>query len=134
MRSALSLSLVCGVLLFAGSSHSEVAPLEASLAPTPIDEPITGTPITPAPGTASTNPPKDPFAPYDPGPASGLWTYSNLSPAERVLADKGRNVTGWTEIHAGFATASAEQAQRAAAAAAAAQLGIASIGDVGVVP
>ena len=133
MHKVLSFSLVCGVLLIAANSRSDVASTVPA-SPTPIDEPITGTPIVAAPGTTSSVTPRDPFAPYDPGPASGLWPYANLSPAERVLADRGRDVTGWDQINGGFAQASAEQAQRAAAAAAASQLGIASVGDIGVVP
>lgn len=132
MRKMMSVSLVCGVLLIAATSRSDVAPTAVSTAPTPIDEPITGTPITPAPGTASTVAPKDPFAPYDPGP--GSWSYSNLSAEERALADRGRDTTGWPETNSAFARASQEQAQRAAAAAAADQLGVTNVAETGVVP
>jgi hypothetical protein len=132
MRKMMSVSLVCSLLLIAATSRSDVAPANPPLEPTPIDEPITGTPITPAPGTESTVPPKDPFAPYDPGP--GTWAYEDLSAEERALADRGRDTTGWTEINGAFANASKEQAQRAAAAAAATQMGVSNVGDTGVVP
>jgi hypothetical protein len=132
MRKQMSLFLVFGVLLLTATSRSDVAPAEAPASPTPIDEPITGSPIVLAPGTTSSVPPKDPFAPYDPGPA--IWSYTDLSAAERALADRGRDTTGWPETNSAFATASREQAERAAAAAAASQLGIANVAETGVVP
>jgi hypothetical protein len=134
MRKMMSLSFVCGVLFLTATSRSDVAPPDIPLAATPIDEPITGAAITPAPGTTNSVPPKDPFAPYDVGPTNATWSYNDLSTAERALADRGRNTDGWTEVNAGFAAASAEQAQRAAAAAAASQLGVADLATAGVIP
>jgi len=134
MRKLMSLSLMCGVLLVAATSRSDVAPAPISADATPIDEPITGAPITPAPGAPTSVPQKDPFAPYDPGPPSASWRYADLSAAERALADRGRNTDGWTEVNDAFATASGEQASRAAAAAAASQLGVAALAETGVVP
>ncbi len=137
MRRLMFWSLMCGVLFVTATSRSDVA--SPSLDPaaavgTPIDEPITGAPITPAPGTATTTPPKDPFAPYDVGPASAIWSYQDLAPAERAVVDRGLDTTGWDETNAAFSTASGEQAKRAAAAAAANQLGVAGLAATGVVP
>ena len=78
--------------------------------------------------------PKDPFAPYDTGP--NPWTYDQLeNDALRAQVDRGRDVTGWPQIHDGFGEASMEAAQAAEAAAAQHELGM--DGDpvgTGVVP
>jgi hypothetical protein len=82
----------------------------------------------------------DPFTPYDIGPARGdtspkpFWSYDDLTPAERVIADRGRDVTGWDRINSAYATAVAERANQAAAEAAEHQLGIDNLAGTGVVP
>ena len=134
MRKLLSVSLICGVLFLGATSRSDVAPAALSADITPIDEPITGEPIVANPTVAPSTRTKDPFAPYDPGPASATWRYSDLSAAERAVVDRGRKTEGWAEINSAFSSASAEQAKRAAAAAAGNQLGVAGLAETGVVP
>lgn len=131
MRRVTSL-VVCGFLFVAATSRSDVAPVDPPTVPTPIDEPITGAPITPAPGTAAQVPPKDPFSPYAADP--GAWRYQDLSADEQAVAERGRDATGWAEVNAGFASATGEQAKRAAAEAAATQLGVSDVAEIGVVP
>src|SRR5690242_5585668 len=105
MRSAIRLCAVLGAaLLFASTSHSDVA--APSLPAATAAEPTTDAPITAAAGDDT--PPRDPFTPYDTGP--GAWRYEDLTPAERAVADRGRDTKGWDQIHSAFATGVAERA------------------------
>jgi hypothetical protein len=80
-------------------------------------------------------PARDPFAPYDIGPSgTKAWAYADLSPAERVDIDRGRDVTGWDQVHNAYASAAAERAHQAAGDAAAHQLGVDNLASTGVVP
>jgi hypothetical protein len=142
-KSLLVCAAICGVLFVATTSRSDVPPVTSQTAPVGTGVPatpeaITGTPSIPAPGSESIV--KDPFQPYSIGPASNdkapkpFWAYSDLTPAEQAVVDRGRDTTGWSDIHAAYNTAVAEQAQRAAAASSAAQLGIDELPSIGVVP
>jgi len=146
MRNALLLSCALGAMLLLGStSRGDVAPSLPSTAPdlTPAPEatpePITGTAISSTP-PPNARPPHDPFTPYDIGPAPNdkspkpFWSYNDLTPAERVVADRGRDTKGWDRIHRAFATAVAERAHQAASEAAEHQLGIDNLAGTGVVP
>lgn len=132
--------LVIGSLLFAavfaaGALQAEVTvAFEESLEdpPLPTQEFITGTPIEPAPGNETVQ--KDPFKPYDIGDPASAIPYEALSPEDKAVVDRGRDVTGWREIHAAYATALAERSKQARAEAAVHQLGIDEIATTGVVP
>jgi hypothetical protein len=135
MRRIMSVSLLVGVLLVAATSRSDIRVINVRPGATPIEEPITGTSMSPDPKEATTVSPKGPFSVDDAGAANeGTWSYRDLSEAERVLADRGRTANDWTEINSEFGSASSEQGKRAAASAAASQLGIAGVGEIGVVP
>ena len=131
MRKLMSIFLIFGVLLLTATSRSDVAPVEL-LSATPLEEPITGRPVSPTPSAETALPPKDPFTPYDTGPESATWRYRDLSPAERAVADRGRTADD-SKVNDAFASASAEQAKHAAAGAAASQLGVAGLAEIGVV-
>lgn len=144
VKSLLFSSLLAACLLFAASSRGDITPTQvvsptSAPAPAAAPEPITGMPAETAPGSES--PPLDPFKPYDVGPSplddspKPLWSYSDLTAAEQAQLDTGRDVTGWSQVHSAFNTASAELARRAAASSAAAQLGAPPhLATIGVVP
>jgi hypothetical protein len=132
--------LVTGTLLFAalfaaGALQADSAePFEESFddPPLPIAEFITGTPVQPAPGHET--PQKDPFEPYDIGDPASAIPYEALSPAEQAVVDRGRDVSGWREIHAAYAASVGQRAKQARAEAAVHQLGIDELATKGVVP
>lgn len=101
-------------------------------------EPTTGTPVQPAPGSETVR--KDPFVPFDVGPTptdkspKPLWAYDDLSPSERAVVDRRRDTAQWVPTHNAFATAVADRARVAAAASAQSQLGVESLGELGVIP
>src|SRR5438105_14891741 len=105
-RSLLLGSLIGCILLIAATVRSDVA-APPVLEPTAIDEPITGTPAQNAPGDEIIV--KDPFAPYDPGPADSLWKYEDLTPDEQAYVDRNRDPKGWDQINDAFAKAVAER-------------------------
>lgn len=117
------------VLTMVAVSRSEIPP-QPSLPSSAPPEPITGAPAVSVPGDETAR--HDPFTPYDVGPRP--WQYNDLSPAEQGVADRGRDVTGWDTIHAGYATAAKLIAQQAALNAAATQLGTDGVANAGVVP
>ena len=147
-RSWLFWALMCSVLLVAASSRSDVAgttstPIlaEAPVTTDAVAEPTTGQPSAPATGDETL--PKDPFSPYgvlpppDPkaaAPSNPIWRYTDLSLAEKEVADRGRDVTGWDATHNAFAAAVALRAHDAAATSAASQLGVEDLATTGVVP
>ncbi|HEY1556550.1 MAG TPA: hypothetical protein VGF94_17060 [Kofleriaceae bacterium] len=101
---------------------------------TAAPEPITGNPAVNAPG--SETPRHDPFTPYDPGPpGTKTWSYKDLSPGERALADQSaKSNAGWDKVQAGYAAAVKERAHQATGDSAAHQLGIVDdLGNTGVV-
>lgn len=131
--------VVSTLLLIVGiaRSHGDAAtppPLPTVASP----EPITGSPVTPLPSNEP--PPHEPFTPYPIGPAptpqtpKPYWTYNDLTADEKAAVDVGRDVTGWQEIHNAYAAAAAERAHRAAGDAAQHQLGVDSLGTIGVIP
>jgi hypothetical protein len=96
-------------------------------------EPTSETPVVSAPGDET--PARDPFASYSVGPAgTKAWSYADLSPAEKAEVDRGRDVTGWDQVHNAYAAATAERAHQAAGDAAAHQLGVDNLAQTGVVP
>ena len=46
-------------------------------------------------------------------PDPGVWSYDTLSPAERAVVDRGRDVAAWRAVHKHFADAVRENARRA---------------------
>jgi hypothetical protein len=97
-----------------------------------LPEPTTETPVMPAPGSESIV--KNPFSPYDIGPPEAAWSYDQLTPPEKTIADRGRDVTGWQTTHDAYRAAVLQLSARAQAAAAAQQLGVANVETIGVVP
>jgi hypothetical protein len=97
---------------------------------TSTDEPITGQPVTPAPG--SETPIRDPFSPYATGGAAAEWKSSALKPSDQATATRDANSQARTNN--AYATAITEQAKRAASASAASQLGVENLPGIGVVP
>jgi hypothetical protein len=131
-------ALMCSVLLVAATSRSDVAQTTTtpSLTAEPVSadavaEPITGEASAPATGDEQS--PKDPFGPYGVGD-SPTWSYAQLSAADKAVADKGRDVTGWAATNQAFAAASTLRAKDAASTAAASQLGVEDLATTGVVP
>jgi hypothetical protein len=135
MGNALRLAaLMFCALLVAASLRSDVsADVDAALDPVvSADEPTLEAPVEPAPGFET--PQKDPFAPYDVGPAEEVVRYDELSPDDKAAADRGRSVAGWQGRHDVYAGAVTERSARAAAAAAQHKLGIDALDTTGVVP
>ena len=136
MRNLLVFSILLFAALFAGGAlrADAPAPFAESLEDPPLPEAefITGTPIDPAPGHET--PDKDPFGPYDIGDPASAIPYEALSPEEKSVVDKGRDVSGWRQIHDAYATAVKERAKQARAAAAVHQLGVDELATEGVVP
>ncbi len=96
------------------------------------DEPVIGTPIEPLPG--SDVPQHQPFTPYDHGGPRAAWSYEQLTPEEKLTADRGLN-EDQTQIQNGYAAASAALAERATAERAALQLGVDEpLDTTGVIP
>lgn len=126
-------------LLIAGvaKSHGESAippPLPAEA----ISEPISGSTVAPA---ESHQPPAhEPFTPYSPGPSPTketprpYWTYNDLNADAKAAIDMSREATGNQEVHNAYAAAAAERAHRAAGDAAQHELGVDSLGTIGVIP
>src|SRR5438093_991783 len=115
MGKALRLVCLFGVLVLAATARSDVAtdPTDAAAAPS-VSEPITGTSVQPATGDATTQ--RDPFnEPFDHGGADAEWPYSGLTPEEQAVVDRGKDTTGWQEVHDAYASAVREQSQRARA-------------------
>ena len=144
-RSLLFWALMCAVLLVAATSRSDVATSSTQAtvpslpAPTEaVAEPTIDSPAVSEPG--SETPPRDPFSPYDIGPAPDdksrkpFWSYQDLNAEEKRVADRGRDVTGWDATHDAFSKAVALRAHQAAADSAAHQLGVDSLASTGVVP
>jgi hypothetical protein len=94
-------------------------------------ESISGQAVMPNPGAES--PGHDPFTLYDTGPFP--WSYDQLeTDALKAQVDRGRDVTGWSSIHNGYASAVQDAAAAAQAEAAQHQIGIENPGATGVVP
>src|SRR5690349_3427631 len=98
--------------------------LRPSVEAQPADTPPTGTPPEPITGEAVMPEPGDetgPMHPFDP-PEPGNVPVEDLTQAEQEYVAANADATGWSDIHAAFATASQEAAERAQAAKAAALL------------
>jgi|HubBroStandDraft_6_1064221.scaffolds.fasta_scaffold1554334_1 hypothetical protein len=80
-----------------------------------------------------------PFTPYSTGPAPSeqtpkpTWSYDDLTPAEKVVVDKGRDTTGWDKVHEAYGRASAERARIAQQQAAQLEIGLDDLGHAGVI-
>jgi hypothetical protein len=134
LRSALILGAVTLAVVWASSSsRSDPQPTSTSATPANAsDEPISGVASIPTPGSES--PMRDPFTPYDIGPAQAAWGYTSLTSSEKAVVDHGRDVTGWSGVHDAYRQAAIERATQAAAQAAVHELGIDDLGTTGVVP
>jgi hypothetical protein len=136
MRNLLVVSTLLFAALFAGGALRADAPaaFEESFddPPLPSAEFITGTPVEPAPGHET--PQKDPFEPYDIGDPASAIPYEALSPAEQAVVDRGRDASGWRQIHDAYAAAIGQRAKQARAEAAVHQLGLDELATKGVVP
>lgn len=132
---SLLLGAVLALILVAAagvSSRSDSTP-PALPAPSWSDpEPITDEAVMPLPGAE--RPGRDPFTPYDVGPPEARWTYGQLTAAEKVVVDRGRDTTGWDRVHGGFRAAVLGHQAEITANAASSQLGIADLDTLGVVP
>ena len=143
-RSLVFGACMCAILLVAASMRSDVAADTTTSTSSTVasPEPITGTAVQPAAGSSwRTHQPFTPYdvGPYQIGPSNGvspkpLWAYEDLTPAERAVADRGRDTTGWAPVHDAYAAATAERAKKAAADSAQSQLGAENLGAIGVVP
>ncbi|MDB4955977.1 MAG: hypothetical protein JWO36_3546 [Myxococcales bacterium] len=129
-------AITFGILFVATPSQSDVAPSNSPSALPPsteaVAEPTIATPAVPAPGSETQ--PKDPFAPYDVGDPNAIWKYTDLTPDERAIANKGHAAAIGETVHAAYNSAVAERAHQAAADSAAAQLGVSGLAGTGVVP
>lgn len=97
-----------------------------------IDEPITGTPATPTPGSEESV--HNPFTPYEIGGPQAAWSYEQLQPAEKVVADRGVE-DDRSAVQTAYAADVARLALEAGANSAALQLGIdVPLAETGVVP
>lgn len=129
-RSMISGLLVCAVAGLLSSSKSQ--PLSPEPPGGTLDDGVTGQPSMPVPGDE--RPMKDPFTPYGTGAPSAAWAYEQLTPAEKVVADRGRALGAWPATHDAYGSAGAGLATKAAAESAALQLGVDHLGTIGVVP
>jgi hypothetical protein len=109
--------LVAALLLFASAARSDVSSADSQAAP--------GDPPHVVPAAIGQT---------DPGPASALWHYPDLSPGEQAYVDRNANTAGWDQIDAAYGAAVAEQALAAAARDEANQLGVDDLASEGVVP
>jgi len=109
--------LVAALLLFASAARSDVSSTDSQTAPS---DPPTVIPAS--------------IGQTDPGPASALWHYQDLSPGEQAYVDRNANAAGWDQIDAAFGAAVAEQGRAAAARDEANQLGVDDLASEGVVP
>ena len=92
-----------------------------------VPEPITGTPVEPNPGSET-----GPLRPFDP-PSEGSIGIEHMTAEEQAVIEYGFDHPNSSSVHAGFAAATAQAAERAAAEAAANAAGLEAIG-AGVVP
>lgn len=128
MRRPIALVAVSFCVLFVGVATSR------SDAPSPTGPAPAGMPSSePATEPLGPNPPRDPLTTYDVGPASAVWQYDDLAPAEQAIVDKAANDTEWQTVNAVYTAAAAEQFERARTAMAEHRLGLADL-EVGVVP
>lgn len=122
----LSIAMLCVLLVAATSGGDDLG--TATEAPPSIDLSF------PAKAPLGPNPPRGPNAPYDIGPPEAVWSYDQLSPTDKAVADRGRDTTGWEAVHDEYAAASEEGAEISKAEIAAMRLGLHALGHTGVVP
>lgn len=120
--------LILVVFVRASRGDGEPEPLEPAVDDT--TEPITGDPVVPIPG--SERPMRDPFVPHESGAGVG-WTLDDLTPDEQDVALRGVVANPQT-VQDAYAGAARDLADRARAEHPAAELGIAKLGEIGVVP
>jgi hypothetical protein len=118
--------VLCVITLVSISSSAQ------SASPTGVEsEPITGDPVMPNPG--SETPQHNPFTQFDTGPDP--WSYDQLETDElRAQVDRGRDVTGWSDVHSAYSAATDEAAADAQAQVAQHKLGLEGLDTTGVVP
>src|SRR5438309_2295932 len=90
MGNRLLFGLMGAILLVAASSRSDVATPLATPTTEAAPEPITGSAAVAASGSDVFV--RDPYAPTDPGPPEATIPYSDLTPDEQAVADKGRDL------------------------------------------
>jgi hypothetical protein len=127
IRIAVGILAVWGVSSYGDTQGIGIQP---AFPPT-LPEPTTYPPITPNPGDE--RPLRDPFTPYQHG-SPAPWQYSDLTPAEQAVADRGLDTTSFEPVHAAFRAASIEQALAAVADSAGTALGVPDLSTIGVVP
>ncbi|MBL0220085.1 MAG: hypothetical protein IPQ07_40235, partial [Myxococcales bacterium] len=90
----------------------------------------------PAAGSASAgaSAPGHLFEPYDVGPLEAVWSYDQLTPAEKETADLGRDASGWEPSQVRRVEAVKAAVRRQAAVLAQRELGLGDLGATGVVP
>jgi len=127
----LTCAVLASVLIRPSTSRSETeAPSAPPDSSAPVDEPISGQAVAPAPGDETG--PRDPFTPYDVGGQEAIWPYGDLTANEKAVVDHGRNQAGMDAINNAYGQAAKELAARAKAEAAAAQLGAEGLDTLGV--
>lgn len=133
-RSLLVGVLMASVLFIAATSRSDAPSPQPDLSPPVAEaEPITGEPVTPAPGSESVR--HEPFTPYDIGRPESAWSYEQLSPLEQEAADRAAELSdAQQDSEARFARAVREQSQRTFSIRAQRQLGVDELASTGVVP
>jgi hypothetical protein len=91
-----------------------------------------GSPQGPAPSEPAPDRRTVMFRSYDPGPPEALWSEADLTPAERVVTNRGKQ-EDLSGVHAAYNVAVRERAHRARGEGAAIQLGIEHLDSLGVV-
>jgi hypothetical protein len=123
---------ILAISLAAAPSWSDTeSEVEADTASISTDEPITGTAVSPSPGTEAE--PARRFQPYSIGPPEAAWPYASLSADEKAQVDRARAQPRSDATNNAFATGARERSVTAKAEAAATQLGIDGV-EIGVVP
>ena len=125
----LLVGVVFAIVVATASSRGDGEVIEPAGA---TDEPVFGTPIEPLAG--SDVPEHQPFMPYEYGGPCAAWSYEQLTPEEKVAADRGLN-EDQAQIQNGYAAASMALSVQATAQRAALQLGVDEpLDTTGVIP
>lgn len=131
MTKVLWISLVLfGLAIFAATSRGD----DQGSATEPTQPPPSFEVSIPGTAPPGVTPPPSPFEPYDIGPPEAAWRYEQLSPADQVVADRGRDTSEWEAINSAYMRVAAEHAEAGKARVAAAMLGLDGLDTLGVVP
>ncbi len=120
------------LLAFAARSRSDASdPGELTTDTSfPLPDPAVGS----ASASAGAIAPGHLFESYDAGPAEAVWSYDQLTPAEKETADLGRDASGWEPSQVRRVEAVKGAVRRQAAVLAQRELGLGDLGATGVVP